>query len=582
MHVKHKTLSVLLAATFAASMAWGAAPADVSQTVAAKAGASVKVHHLAKAPAYTGKTLQNTRNGLVQGYVQDTALIWKGIPYGQAERWKAPTDAKAWNGVFDATKPGPVAIQGAIGKTKGSEDCLNLDIFRPNTKEKNLPVLFFIHGGNNQSGAADQANWQKFAEREHVVAISINHRLGALGFNPLPALKHGTAEENSGNFAVLDFVRGLDWTKENIASFGGNPDNITIAGFSSGGRDVMALLISPIAKGKFQKAISFSGGMTTSDTAWAQQIFARHFAPLVVADGIKTNEADAAKWLLQDTQEVRNYLQNLPADRVAAAFGRAAIRMNAFPHLYNDGVVLEKNSFATKNYNQVPLIMTTGTDEFSLYTRTDDYFVPSVKDGTIFTDPEKHSEFAFAKKYGSKLYELFNAEESAVTMFDHYGKAPIYTLKIAYGNDPKLVGEKMAFTSGSVHGIWIPFATGIPTATTAGYPAGSFDNPGALALTAQVQDYLGNFMRTGNPNGKGLVRWEKWTSATEGPSQLYVNSDGTNVDVHQEYGRTTYQSVLDEIVADTSIKEDAKAEIIRHVLSGRWFSKGFDAFFHNN
>ena len=147
-----------------------------------------------------------------------------------------------------------------MGKTKGCEDCLNLDIFRPNIKEKNLPVLFFIHGGNNQSGAADQVNWQKFAEREHVIAISINHHLGALGFKPLPALKHGTVEENSGNFAVLDFVRGLDWTKENIASFGGNANNITIAGFSSGGRDVMALLISPIAKGKFQKAISFSGG----------------------------------------------------------------------------------------------------------------------------------------------------------------------------------------------------------------------------------------------------------------------------------------------------------------------------------
>lgn len=83
--------------------------------------------------------------------------------------------------------------------------------------------------------------------------------------------------------------------------------------------------------------------------------------------------------------------------------------------------------------------MTTGTDEFSLYTRTDSYFSPSVKDGSIFTDPEKHKEFAFAKTYGDRLYELFNAEESAVTMFNHYGKAPIYTMKIACGNNPKLV-----------------------------------------------------------------------------------------------------------------------------------------------
>ena len=89
MYVKQKTLSLLLSATFAASMAWGTAPADVSQTFATKAEASVK------APAYTGKALQNTRNSMVQGYVQNQALIWKGIPYGQAERWKAPTDVKA-------------------------------------------------------------------------------------------------------------------------------------------------------------------------------------------------------------------------------------------------------------------------------------------------------------------------------------------------------------------------------------------------------------------------------------------------------------------------------------------------------
>ena len=95
MYVKQKTLSVLLSATFAASMAWGTAPADVSQTFATKAEASVKAPLQAKAPAYTGKALQNTRNGMAQGYVQNQALIWKGIPYGQAERWKAPTDVKA-------------------------------------------------------------------------------------------------------------------------------------------------------------------------------------------------------------------------------------------------------------------------------------------------------------------------------------------------------------------------------------------------------------------------------------------------------------------------------------------------------
>lgn len=272
----------------------------------------------------------------------------------------------SWKGILKTDKPGPRGIQGTAGNTQGVEDCLNLDIYRPNTKENGLPVLFFIHGGNNQTGLAQLPYMQHFAESANVVVISINHRLGALGFNPLPALKHGTPQENSGNFAVLDMIQGLDWTKENIANFGGDPNNITISGFSSGGRDVMALLISPAAKGKFQKALSFSGGMTTSKPAWAQKIFAQHFAPLAVADGMKKNTKEAAKWLLQDKPEVAAYLNGLSADRVAGAFGGAAIRMEAFPHLYTDGVVLPKDGFATKSYNQVPLVMVTGTDEFCL------------------------------------------------------------------------------------------------------------------------------------------------------------------------------------------------------------------------
>lgn len=152
--------------------------------------------------------------------------------------------------------------------------------------------------------------------------------------------------------------------------------------------------------------------------------------------------------------------------------------MAAFPHLLTDGTVLPKDGFKTKKWNEVPLIMTTGTDEFSLYTRINPYFAPSVKDKTVFTDEKKYAEFTFSKKYGSEMYRLFNAEASAEQMLDRY-KAPIYTMTIAYGNNPELVGPETAFLSGSVHGIWIPFVTGYATSTTASYPKGSFDNPGA-------------------------------------------------------------------------------------------------------
>ena len=531
-------------------------------------------------PAYTHTLIQNTANGLVKGYLDRNTMVWKGIPYGTAGRWKAPQPPKNWKGILDGTKPGPIAIQGAIGKTTGQEECLNLDVFRPNTTETNLPVLLYIHGGNNQTGSSAQqsANFQQLAEKANIVVIPINHRLGALGFNPLPALKEGTAEENSGNYAVLDFVRSLDWIKDNIKSFGGDPDNITISGFSAGGRDVMALLISPIAKGKFQKAISISGGMTVSDMEWAQNIFAEHFAPLVVADGIKKNEAEAKKWLLEKNQDVRNYLMDLPAERVAAAFGGASIRMYKFPHLYPDGVVLEKKGFDTKTYNQVPLMMITGTNEFSQFAKTDPYFNPAIADKTIFTNPELAKEYRFSTKYGSKLYGLFNAEESAVKMFDSYKAAPIYTMAIAYGGNPLLVSKESAFITGATHGIWRPVITGYPTG---GFPDYAFANKGALAMIAQTQAYIGNFMRTGNPNGKGLVEWKAWTGKKEGPAQLIVDATADKAVFYQESQRVHYDDILKEMENDKTISEAQKEFLIKNVLNERWFSKKLDKHFKN-
>ncbi|WP_302360639.1 carboxylesterase family protein [uncultured Megasphaera sp.] len=582
MEIRKKVLLSLMAAVLSASAVLAAAPDPQAEITAQAPQPPVQVRRSkAIIPAYQQQPLQNTQYGFVKGVKDDQTLIWKGVPYGTAQRWKAPQNPSPWEGIKDATKAGPTAIQQTAKGYTGVEDSLNLDIYRPDTAEINLPVLFFIHGGNNQTGDSEQVNLKQFAEKANVVAISAKFRLGALGFNPLPALKHGTAEENSGNYTLLDIMQGLDWTKDNIRSFGGNPHNITVSGFSSGGRDVMALLISPAAKGKFQKAISFSGGMTTSDTADAQKIFAKHLAPYVVADGIKATEAEAEAWLLQDTSDVADYLHQLSADKLAGSFGHAFIRMNAFPHLYTDGVVLDKDGFQTTTYNQVPLLMLSGTNEFTLFARSDPYFKKAVDDETVLTDARKKQEFLFARNYGSQMYELFNVEASAAQMSSHYGSTPIYTMIIAYGENPDIVGEKAALLSGSVHGIWIPFVTGYATATATGYPAGSFDNAGALALTDAVQQYIGNFMRRGNPNGKGLAPWKQWSPVADGPTQLVVNADTEKAWYTQTYGHTTYDPILKEMDQDTSIDSTAKENIIHHVLNGRWFSQALDAHFNN-
>lgn len=421
-------------------------------------------------------------------------------------------------------------------------------------------------------------DFTEFAYAANVIAISVNYRLGALGFNPLRAIKGEDPAQASGNFAILDAIRGLSWMRDNIVSFGGNPGNITIAGFSSGGRDVMELLISPDAKGYFQKAISFSGGMTTAEIEPSQKIFAEHLAPLVVEDHVKPYLSEAEEWLLSDAPEVRDYLLGLPAGRLAKAFGPAYIRMKEFPHLYPDGIVLDSMGFKSKTFTTVPLMMETGTDEFSIYAAQDPYFAPYVADRSILTNEKMRKEFEFAKKYGSAMYRLFNADAPASMLVGKY-RAPIYTLTIDYGDDPKIVGDAAALFLGSVHGIWIPCVTGRATSTTADFPIHAFDNPGFQDMKRMIQQYIGNCMRTGNPNGNGLPEWQKWMTAKDGFGSLVIHTGGNTAAAGQITAHETYEDVIRALEADDSIDPEAKDIIIHHVLSGRWWSGPIDRHF---
>ena len=528
--------------------------------------------------------VRQTAYGKVSGLLvnDDQTLLWRGVPYAKAPvgdlRWAAPQKPDAWTDVRDATEHATLCTQIANGEPAGSEDCLSVDVYRPNSEQADLPVLFFIHGGNNQGGTSEEINAEQLALNADAVVVSVNYRLGLLGFNNLPALKIGNDEEDSGNFTLLDISRALAWVKTNAAAFGGNGDNITVAGFSAGGRDVMAMLISPIFDGQFQKAISLSGGMTLADAGESTKLIAKAIAPLAVEDKIKANEDEAYAWLLTTGTDVRDYLESLSAERLAGLMTDAGIRMAVFPHLYNDGTVLPENGFDTTNYNSVPLMMMTGSSEFSLFARYDAEFAAESNEA-LLADAERLAELKFASGYGSKLYELFNAEESAERMFDNY-KAPIYTVRVAWGSDPAIVGEQMATLFGSFHGVWIPFVTDRTTGFS-GVFADAFDNPGAKDLAAQFGTYIRNFMWSGNPNGEGVPEWKPWTAVDSGPTQLILDANADSAEITMSDERSQYDDILKAMDADTSISPDAKTHLIETVLNGRWFSHGLDVYYGN-
>ncbi len=526
-----------------------------------------------------------TQQGVVAGAYDDKHQVvqWLGVPYAQqptgADRWREAQQAKKHKGILDCTKAAPVNIQYNGKKVLGQEGMLTLDIVRPDTQEKNLPVLVYIHGGNNQASNSHLMEGNKLAQEGNMVYVSVQYRLGLLGFNNLPALADGNKKEKSGNFGFLDQAAALNWVRENIKEFGGDAKNITVSGFSAGGRDVMAMLISPVFKNKFDKAISFSGGLTVADADKSKKTIAQKLAPMVVEDGKQNNLINAENWLLSDNgkdkKAVRQYLQAMPAERLAPVMAGAVIRMSAFPHLYGDGEVLPVEGFATKHYYSVPLLMLASADEFSSFAARDPFFKDRL--GLINNDYKTTSEFKFANKYGSALYGFFNGQQSAEVLYPHY-KADMYVCSFAFAHTADVVGKEYMVRNGALHGIFQSFLTDQGYGYTKNTDA--FEQAGSKELSKAFIASIAAFVRTGNPNTPALgTTWQAW-NPTYRP-ELVWDANRQHARISSINSRVSYAGILAEMANDKSINEQSKNYIIHNVLNGRWFSDELDAQYGN-
>ena len=225
-----------------------------------------------EAESNTSPTVR-TENGVLRGVTEGDVTSFKGIrfvapPVGEY-RWRPPQPVDSWEGVRDATEYGANCAQSGWGAAPGtiaegsSEDCLFLNIWKPAGIEEgaNLPLMVWIHGGAfvGGSGAGGATTGEEFAKQD-VILMTINYRLGRLGHFAFPALSEEHPEEPKGSYAYMDQIAALEWIKENISAFGGDPDNVTIFGFSAGGVSVHSLMTIPAARGLFHKVISESGG----------------------------------------------------------------------------------------------------------------------------------------------------------------------------------------------------------------------------------------------------------------------------------------------------------------------------------
>lgn len=207
-----------------------------------------------------GEYIVNTKSGKIKGYLRDGRIEYLGIPYAKPPigklRFKRAQKIEPWDGVFDAGGYGPEAIQNDEGEDKGSEDCLTVNIQRPKEGEK-LPVFVYIHGGGYTTGAAcvPLYNGKHFAD-DGLIFVSFQYRMSVLGFYDFTT--YPGCEEFDSNCGISDQIMAMQWIHDNIAAFGGDPENVTINGESAGGATVVNMLAMPAVKGLFQKAIAQS------------------------------------------------------------------------------------------------------------------------------------------------------------------------------------------------------------------------------------------------------------------------------------------------------------------------------------
>jgi para-nitrobenzyl esterase len=500
---------------------------------------------------------RDTRLGTVVGIDDSGAsgtYAWLGIPYAEppvgALRWMPPVDAVAWSGVRPARQFGAsaaqvgsifgpardnvygLAVRDSFNKPVGSEDCLTLNIWRPSTKDTKLPVIVFIHGGSNISGyTADPLyNGETLAAKARAVVVTVNYRLGLLGWLDLAQLKTGDALADSGNFATLDQIQALKFVNANIDAFGGDPGNVTVMGESAGAANTWALLVSPLTEGLMHKAIAMSGGLTTSSHADAQKYANSLLTALVIADGTAADPASAKAYLAtRSASQIAIYLRAKSTDDLLKV--SLAIRGpdNApFRYVIEDGTVIPADPFgaiAAGNYRHVPVLEGNTAEEGKL-------FVP-LKPNTYdrFTiqydfDPDAAPTLVEADLLDSRFLPVdtpttgWNAVTAGVTakMFTAANDKSMNALTRKqptrlwyYRFDWNEQPTPFNTVFGAAHAMDLPFVFGNFGRNSVSYAYGQANKPGREALSNAMIASIAAFARTGDPNNAALgTTWDNW------------------------------------------------------------------------
>ena len=526
-------------------------------------------------------TLRSTTAGDVVGFIdQFGARAWMGVPFAEPPsgslRWRTPLPPEPWEGVRETLAAGDLCPQmksflsGDAGEPDsniaGLEDCLYLNVWAPANARK-LPVMFWIHGGGNTVGHGGSYNGAALAVKQNVVVITINYRLGPFGWFSHPELTRGNPLDDSGNYGTLDVIRALEWTRDNIAAFGGDPGNVTVFGESAGGFDTLAMMASPLAEGLFHRAIVQSGGFFPTTMAQAQNLEAEGGHPmssrelvsrLLVADGTVT-DLDAARTYQFDMGggALREYLYAKTPEEIFAAYGDGFAGMINSPALFGDGHVLpamvtEEIFSNSDNHNVVPVILGTNRDEPALFMA----MVPENLDMFLWVFPRLKDEEGYLRdvKYGGLSWKE-RGVDSLANYMTAAGNPNVYAYRFDWDEEPSVMGYDLSKALGAAHGLEIAFVFGRFDGATAMLGDIYDASPGRDALSNSMMSYWSEFARSGDPgtgrDGKEAP-WLSW--GTDGQRSIILDTEeGGGIRMSDE--EVTLESIKTELAADTSITD---------------------------
>jgi len=527
-------------------------------------------------PAFTPVAADDLARTIGQGELigfetETGAAGWMAIPYAAPPvgelRWRAPRPPVAFESRLEALEAGPVCPQVTNNLSAGdlyetgvliaAEDCLTLDIYAPRDAAPgdNLPVMMWIHGGANVWGSSSAYDGSNLANQQGVIIVSVQYRLGPLGFLAHPALRAdpGLPDDAAANFALLDLVAALHWTSGNIETFGGDAGRVTVFGESAGAFNISGLMAAPQARGLFHRAIMQSGGTGSVPLDVAEQGDERgRVAGLAAGLAIAGEAADGTA------------LRAASLEAVYAAYRDESGELTSLPTMIEDGVTLREGGILAAaedpdGFAPVPLITGTNRDEMKLYT----VFNPQLtrRLGPLIWLRDRDA-YEAASEYPSRNWR-HNAVDGLLDRLAANGRSDIWAYRFDWDEGGSVLMTDTGELLGASHAMEIPFVFSHFELF------GSFDSVlfndrnevGRVDLADTMGAYWAHFAASGEPgDGIGMgPDWPQWTDA--GAALRFDTRDGGGTEVISL--RESPLSIASDLAVDDRVSDAQRCRIAR-------------------